>query len=363
MDKLIDCDIHYNFRSLMDLVPYMDPVYRDLVIHSGTVGLELPGYIWQHPTGWMRKDTYTSEEPPAWRVEQIRADVLDPYNVGYGILIPTWIMSVPILPNLHLAAALAAAHNDWTCEHWLEQEPRLRGSLVVAAQHPQAAAREIRRLGGRDDIVQVILPGGARIPYGNPFYDPIWEAAHEMGLVVAIHVFYEGHGIAGPVTAAGQMDFYTEHHTLCGVSLMGHLVSILCHGILERFPGQKVLFVEGGVAWVPGILWRLDTNWRSTRSEIPYCKRQPSEYVWEGIRFTTQPLEAPDDPALLAPALAGMRPAETLCFASDYPHWDFDEPTLTLRTLPQEWRERIAFENARQLYGLPLPAEPVGARA
>ncbi len=112
---------------------------------------------------------------------------------------------------------------------------------------------------------------------------------------------------------------------------------------------------------MPGILWQLDTNWRGTRSEVPLCKRQPSEYVWEGIRFTTQPLEAPEDPALLAPALAGMRPERTLCFASDYPHWDFDEPTLTLRTLPAAWRERIAFENARELYGLPVPAAPVGA--
>ncbi len=56
-----------------------------------------------------------------------------------------------------------------------------------------------------------------------------------------------------------------------------------------------------------------------------------------------------------------MRPERTLCFASDYPHWDFDEPTLTLRTLPAAWRERIAFENARELYGLPVPAAPVGA--
>ena len=50
----------------------------------------------------------------------------------------------------------------------------------MPAQHPEAAA-EIRRLGSRDEFVGVFLPGGARIPYGNPVYDPIWEAASELG--------------------------------------------------------------------------------------------------------------------------------------------------------------------------------------
>lgn len=357
MTRFIDCDVHFSFRSLNDLLPYMDPAYRDLVTHSSDFGLTLPSYPWQHPTGWTRKDTFSADEPPSTSLRRLREQLLDRYDMAYGILTPEEIMCVSVLPNVHLATALASAHNDWMCEHWLEADPRLRGSLLVAAQHPEAAAKEIRRLGHRDDIVQVILPGGARIPYGNPIYDPIWRAAHEMGLAVAIHVYFEGMGIAGgPITGAGSPDFYSEYHALLSATNMGHLASILCHGILERFLGQKVVIIEGGVAWVPGFLWRLDQNWRSCRGEMPWCRRLPSDYVWEGVRFTTQPLEAPEDPALLADVLKGMHPRETLCFASDYPHWDFDEPILTLRTLPPEWRADIAFETARRLYNLPVPA-------
>jgi len=64
---------------------------------------------------------------------------------------------------------------------------------------------------------------------------------------------------------------------------------------------------------------------------MPWCRRRPSGYVWEHVRFATQPLESPDDPAQLLAAIEFLRPADTLLYASDFPHWDFDEPEQTLR--------------------------------
>jgi predicted TIM-barrel fold metal-dependent hydrolase len=203
--------------------------------------------------------------------------------------------------------------------------------------------------------VGVFLPGGARIPYGNPVYDPIWRAAAEFGLPVVVHVHYEGIGISGPVTAAGHPDFYLEYHALLGASLQGHLASVLCHGIFERYPSVRMVLMEGGLAGYPGLLWRLDTNWKACRAETPYCLRPPSEYVWDHVRFTTQPLEEPADARQLQNILEPLRPWQTLCFASDYPHWDFDEPNLTLRALPSEWHPPILGANAMALYGLALP--------
>jgi predicted TIM-barrel fold metal-dependent hydrolase len=42
-------------------------------------------------------------------------------------------------------------------------------------------------------------------------------------------------------------------------------------------------------------------------------------------------------------------------FSSDYPHWDFDNPRIALPTLSQDWKDRILWRNAAELYGL----EPV----
>jgi len=39
----------------------------------------------------------------------------------------------------------------------LPRDPRLRGSIAVATQDPEAAATEIRRVGGHPGVVQVLL--------------------------------------------------------------------------------------------------------------------------------------------------------------------------------------------------------------
>jgi predicted TIM-barrel fold metal-dependent hydrolase len=358
---LIDCDIHVGYETLLDLAPYLDPATREVVVNCGTNGLGMPSYPWYHPTGWLRTDAFdraaaaVGAQLVGQTLDRVREKVLDPLELAYGILTPDEAAAFSILPNGILAAHLARAYNDWLLEHWLEPEPRLRGLIVVPAQHPEAAAAEIRRVGERDEFVGVFLPGAARIPYGSPVHDPIWRACDDLGLPVAVHTHFEGVGIAGPVTAAGYPDHYGEYHALCGSGMQGHFASILCHGIFERFPGTRVAMVEGGLVPFVGFLWRLDTNWKACRSEMPWCRRRPSDYVWDHVKFATQPLESPDDPDQLVRAIEFLRPAETLMYASDFPHWDFDEPEQTLRQLPAEWRDAVRWRNGAEFFRLRVP--------
>jgi predicted TIM-barrel fold metal-dependent hydrolase len=361
---LVDCDIHVGYDALSDVHPYLSATTRELLQESATFGFQMPSYPWQHPTGWIRKDTYGGKTAagaltPGFTLGQLREQLLDRYGVDRGIAIPDEPAGYSILPNANLAAELCSAYNSWLADHWLSHEPRLAGTIVVPGQHPAAAAREIRRWAGDDRFVGVFLPGAARVPYGNPLYDPIWDAANETRLPVVVHVHYEGVGISNPLTGAGHPDFYMEYHALVGSSLAGHLASVLCHGIFERFPNTRLMLMEGGLGLYAGLLWRLDTNWKACRSETPHCLRPPSEYVWDHVRFTTQPLEAPPEPAQLRGVLEPLRPQQTLCFASDYPHWDFDEPRLTLRDMPSAWHPGILGHNAADFYGLGVAATAV----
>ncbi len=129
---------------------------------------------------------------------------------------------------------------------------------------------------------------------------------------------------------------------------MTHLVSLICQGVFETFPALRIVLMEGGVAWLPGLLWRLETNYKALRMEVPWVKRLPSEYVRERVRFTTQPMDQPPEPGHLRPILEMIGGKEMFLFASDYPHWDFDAPAGI--GIPSEWKPAVYRDNARAWY-------------
>ena len=62
------------------------------------------------------------------------------------------------------------------------------------------------------------------------------------------------------------------------------------------------------------------------RDEVPHVKRPPSEYIREHVWFTTQPIEEPANPQHLRDLDRLDRLGPPL-FSTDYPHWDYDDPT------------------------------------
>jgi len=121
--------------------------------------------------------------------------------------------------------------------------------------------------------------------------------------------------------------------------------------VFERFPSLMVVIAEGGFAWLPDVMWRLDKDWRSVRDEVPWVKRLPSEYILDRVRFTTQPFPEPDDPEQLRAICEIVQAERTLLFSSDYPHWDFDNPLTAFSFFPADLKQRIFVDNAVELYG------------
>jgi predicted TIM-barrel fold metal-dependent hydrolase len=131
-----------------------------------------------------------------------------------------------------------------------------------------------------------------------------------------------------------------------------NVVSLVFEGVFERFPDLKVAFVEYGFSWLLPLLWRMDREWKNFRYDTPWVKRPPAEYVREHLRFATQPMDEPDKVEDLWKLLELLGGEELLMFSSDYPHYDNDNPRVTLAKLPEGTRERVAGENAFAFFGL-----------
>ena len=187
-------------------------------------------------------------------------------------------------------------------------------------------------------------------PLGRRKYWKMYEAAVRHDLPIGIH--FTGVG-SGPITAVGRPSHYIEDHTGMTQAFQTQVTSLVCEGVFEHFPTLKIVLIEGGIAWLPPLMWRLDHAWKKLREEVPYLKRLPSEYIREHFWLTTQPMDEPPKSEYLQQLLVHLNVDEKLMFATDYPHWDFDAPDRTIPTnLGPGLRRKIMAENARTFYQL-----------
>lgn len=343
--RLIDCDVHHTWRSVGDLFPHLSRYWVSFIEETGLSAIAGPPY----PRAGGR--IKAAGPPPGSSPDRVRADLVDRHGLSLAIL-TGGLPGLAFTPNIDLAVALSRAINDWMVETWLCADPRFRGSLTVPLQDPQAAAAEIDRLGGDARIVQVVVPAGSVQPYGRRFYHPVWEACERHGLAVGVQ--FGGTGIAGGTapTAAGWPSYYIEWHAGMSQVFQAQVVSLVCEGVFERFPGLKVAFVEAGFTWVPHLMWLLDKSWRELRFEVPWLQRLPSEYIRDHVWVTGEPAENPDDEERLLQIIDMVGARRMLVFASDYPFGKIHSPEQAIPRFPPDLRRRIKVENARELYGL-----------
>jgi len=348
----IAVDIHPRADSLEAFKPYLSQRWWEYLTtygirarHGFTGGQ--PPFPKAQPLASRRDAWPPNGGTPASDLGFLRFQLLDNYGIDYGVLNPLQPSGQGDRNN-GFSAAMTHASNEWQLEHWLRKEPRLRGSVVIPYEDAAASAAEIRLRAGDPNFCQVLLLSRTSEPAGNPRYWPIYEAAAEAGLPVAFHAF----GYSGwAMTNGGSPSFYTEEVSEHATSCQNLVTSLVVEGVFERFPKLKIVLIECGFAWLPALGWRLDKHWKHLKSEVPHLKRAPSEYIRDHIWVSTQPMEEPERGQHLSDIMEWVG-WDHILFASDYPHWDFDDPRAALPGfLSPERRAAIYGGNARALYG------------
>lgn len=345
---IVDADVHNTLASNDLLLPYLPQRWARQV---ELFGLRLPdsiGYFATRPRRFAaRTDAWPQDGVPGGDLDLMREQLLDRFDVAAAILNPINQTTVGAQPA-QFSAALSRALNDWTLAEWIERDDRLYAAICVPCEDAELAAAEVRRLGGHPRLVQVLLNVRTREPLGNRRYWPLYEAAVEQGLPVAIHV--GGHG-GNTITGAGWPSYYFEDHAGYPQAFQSQLISLVFEGVFERYGELRVVLQEGGFAWLPSLMWRMDSAWRRLGEEVPHLRRPPSEVVREHFWFTTQPIEEPERPRFFSQVWEDLEMPERALFASDYPHWDFDAPDQALPSvLDDQTRQAMLSANARALY-------------
>ncbi len=341
---IIDCDVHHGTPTREQWAAYLEEPYASEVSQFGLRTLR-SGIRYEE--GGSRWDA--SSATPQDVVDQL----LEPHGIRFALLSGNY-GCVAGLPDPEYAAAVCRAYNDYTIEHWLDVEPRLIGGMKVPLQAPDLAAEEIERLAGHPQLKCVLIWGGAeRIPFGQRWYWPLYEAAARHGLPIHVHPSTTT-TIASPATsAAGPVTNYLQSHVCLPQYYQAHLVSLVLEGVFERFPKLRFAFVEGGFGWLPHVLWRMDKEFKALRQQAPRLKRLPSDYVRDHVKLTTQPIEEPSSADHLPQLIDMLGGPEMLMYTSDFPHFDFDPPEVLPKRLGEAARRLILHDNAAAFFDLP----------
>ncbi len=249
------------------------------------------------------------------------------------------------------------AYNDWMVEEWCgDSNGRLIPLTITHLWDADLAAAEVHRnaaRGVRAVCFSEIPPylGLPSIHDPNGYWDPLFEACAETGVVVNMHI---GSSSKMPSTSADAPAAVGS--TLTFNNAMASMTDFMFSGVLHRYPNLKLAYSEGQLGWIPYMLERADKVWEENRGwggigdKVP---EPPSTYYYRqiyGCFFD-------DAYGLKNIDQVGV---DNACFETDYPHSDSTWPhtkEVALKQmghLPLELTRKLVRGNAIALLNLDL---------
>ncbi len=269
----------------------------------------------------------------------------DKFRSGAGNSTESWL-------NMY-AVAYSRAYNNWLAKEVLKPAQGLLGVALLPVQDPEEAAKELRRAKQELGLIGAMLPADGGHLLGHSRYDPIYKAAAEAGMPMAIHA--SGSWAADAHTTAHQFPKFIQAHTISHpVGILRQFTSLMFEGVFERFSTVRFAFLECGGSWVPWWLDRMDEEYEHRgEEEAPDLNHKPSAFVHEAgnIFFGCEAEER-----LLGPTLDVIG-SDTVMYASDWPHWDSDYPNSLFeiqqrKDLTEEQRHGVLYHAAERFYGV-----------
>jgi predicted TIM-barrel fold metal-dependent hydrolase len=268
------------------------------------------------------------------------------------VIYPTFGLFIDMIPAPDLQMACAQVYNDWLAEAFLPRPDVFVPAAVVPVRDVASASAELARVAGlgfKSAMIPTSPPEG--LPYNCTEYDALWRIASDACMPLSLHT---GTGALpqherGP---GGAVINYAKVGLLSAETLCYFCAS----GVLERFPGLHLVFVETGAGWLAYCCERMDEAFEEHAQWVnPKLDAPPSHYAKTQCHVTLGADRAP----LLTREITGVGP---LLWASDYPHPEGTFPhsqeivARIFADVAEDEMHAIVSGNAAHLYGLAVPA-------
>ena len=362
--RAIDADGHVT-EGHVDWAARLPAEYRERAPVVVEDEYRLPGMLidgWRVPDPlsegkgrWATMQVNVAANPAGMRDPLARLPDMDAEGIDLAVLYGTTIaFHANSTQDWRYAHAVCRAWNDWAAEYCSPDPSRLKFAALVPMGDAVAAAEEAERaVRERGAVGVTVMPNYMGRSLDEMFFDPLYAVLQRVDVPLCVH---GNTGSARQFTSIGRHDNWLITHALAfPMGLIHALASVVCGGVLDRFPTLRTAFLEGGCGWLPFFMDRLDEHVEKLPSLVPWLTQRPSEYIRGGRVYVT--CEPEEDLAYPISRLG----EDVIMYASDYAHWDCEFPHSVTKiaerdelTAPQ--KAKLLRDNAVRFYGLSVPA-------
>jgi predicted TIM-barrel fold metal-dependent hydrolase len=302
---------------------------------------------------------YAENAPLAATDPAARLALLDRDGISHAVLYPSlglqWEAEVS---DPLYALAHCRAYNRWIEEFCAGSGGRLIPIAHLSLGDVGGAVGELHRAvraGARGAFVLPFTLSG--LPHGHPAHDPLWAAAQDLGVPIAIHTGIDPPArdlhrrFDGLTWPEGVMSGIWYLQLMFPQAVQQAFSTFFVFGTFDRFPGLKLVVLESGAGWLGFWMDRMDALYKGPLRVTMPLQQLPSSYVRRQCWISADPDEG------TLPLMLEYVGDDRFVWATDFPHSDHDANYMAeLRKLadglPLSRRQRLLGDNAAALYRL-----------
>ena len=281
------------------------------------------------------------------RAQQLEAD-----GVRSELAFPNALLALMGFPDTEVRELCFRVYNEYLAELQQRSGGRFFGVGLINWWDADGARRtlqEMKALGIRTFWLP-LKPGngldGKPIDYNSPQMDPVWAAVEEAGIPVAHHI---GEAPLSAPCAANAYAVSMVHNVAPFREMFARYVF---GGILDRHPGIRVGWFEGGINWVVSAIQDSEHMYASFRHMLDHDIEHDVRHYWDAhmaSAFMVDPLGL---------QLVDQIGLDRVMWSSDFPHnestFGYSEKSLAavVDAVGPENATRVVNGNVRRFLGL-----------
>jgi predicted TIM-barrel fold metal-dependent hydrolase len=270
---------------------------------------------------------------PEFSDRDARLLAMDRQGLQASLMIPSFGLAFEgdCVDDPEAACAAVSAFNRWVEDDWgFAYQNRIISPGTISLLDRDLAIAELDSLLERGARLIMLRAGPLNgISPADPHFDPFWARVNEAEIPLILHIGVSGYNpIVGamwgedPSASESEMSPFMFYTCFGKRPVMDTIACFIFHNLFGRFPKLRVMSIENGSTWVPGLLRDLDKS-----SMVTVSTQGKKATNWVGGAITDSPSNlfkkhfyvCPffEDPV---PELVDTIGADHVLFGSDWPH-------------------------------------------